>query len=124
DRLERPALRLLERPIVEIWRVPGGADGAVPGQLHELKLLRHRPPVAFPIGMAVLDLVFQVEEGPRLLAGVRGIDEYGPLAEQVAVPLQDEVARRVKEGMARTDELRQGLPLHTDLVLVERDALV
>src|SRR5690606_3401003 len=75
-------------------------------------------------GGAVLDRVLEVEEEPGLRAGVALVDQDGAAAQQVAVPFQGEVERRVEERMAWTDECGGGLPRRRDELLLEDDALV
>jgi len=61
-----------------------------------LELLRGDEAIALTVGAPGKDLVFEIEQGARRLPGVVRINKDCPLAEELTVPLQDEISRGVQ----------------------------
>ena len=113
-----------QRAVVEVGRAVQVPDAARRLHLHVKHLLGHDPAVAALRRAAILHGVFQVEEHPRLAAGVPVVHQNGPTLQQLTVALQRQVQHRVQQGVTRAHERCRGLADRRLRLLVEDDALV
>jgi hypothetical protein len=85
-----------KRPIIQIRRIMKVSDGSGRIHLDIEHALGDDTPVPCPRHARVLDGVLEVEQHPRLVARIALVDEHRPSPQQIAVPLNDEVERRIQ----------------------------
>ena len=121
-RCDRRALGLARRPVVEVGRGAGIAQGAVLEQLDEVELPGDDLVTAVAVGAAVLDRLVEGDEDAQAVALIARIDQDRALLHQIAVALEGEVDGGVEQRVAGADEGGDRGP--GDMGLVEADALV
>ena len=100
-----------QRPVIQIRRILKMAG--VAGRIHlDVEHSLGDDP-SFPrSGYArILDRVLKVEEHPRLGPGVALVDEHRPSAQEIAVPLDNEIERRIEQRMSGANERSKRLAL-------------
>src|SRR5690606_31572120 len=112
----RRGLVLGEGAEVEVWSVVQVACRPVLRHLDVEHPLRDDARLLRLRGAFVLDRVLEIEDEPRLFAGVALVDEDGAAPQEVAVALEGEVERRIEEGVAGADEGREGLAWRRDQI--------
>ena len=112
-----------ERTVIEVRRIMQMC--ALPCvQLDVKHLLRDGTPVAVLQQARILDGVLHVKQDSRHGAGIALVHKDGTAAKQIAVTVEREVERSIKERMSWADESCKGLSLRRNQVLLERNALV
>jgi hypothetical protein len=93
-------------------------------QLDIEHLFRDGAPVAILEPTCILDGVFHIEEDSWTGPGIPFVNKHCAPAKQIAMPVEREIERCIKERMAWADKSCKGLPLRRYQVLLEGDALI
>src|SRR5207249_4598270 len=117
-------LILLERAVVEVWRVAGHSSLPFLGQLDELQAARYD--LSFPWAdlRGVLDRVLDVNERTRFFGRVGIGHEDGSLFQERPVALEDHVDAGVEKWVAGREQLCLYLARRGDELLLEGHARV
>jgi hypothetical protein len=102
-------------------QVTGAACGV---DFHVKYLAGNHAPLSSAGDACILNSVLQVEKHARLVAGVIFIHKDGSTAQQIAVTLQHEIERRIKQWMPRTHESGERLSLRLDETFLKDNALI
>src|SRR5438067_432906 len=92
--------------------------------LDELKASRDNSPNPRHVCARILNAVLQVKQRMWLIARIVRIHQDSPALQEVAVPLKDQVDRRVEKRVTRTHEFSEWLSLDTDQLLFKCSPLV
>ena len=84
--------------VVEMMRVAGGVEFNIE------HLARNRAPFTAAGDAGILDRVLQIEDYPRGRAGIALIHQHRAAAQQVTVPFQHEIQRRIEQRVAGADK--------------------
>src|SRR5471030_889125 len=93
-------------------------------QLHVEHLLGNRAPVTILQNARVLDSVLHVKEDARRGTGIALIYKHRATPQEVAMAVESQIQRGIKERMAGADEGGKRLALRGDQRLLKGDALI